>query len=307
MGWTAADLGDLTGLTAVVTGANSGLGFEATKQLVLHGATVIAGCRSLERGQVCLALPGPGSVDVRRLDLADLGSIADFAAGVVADYPTIDIGLNNAGVMAIPRTETADGFEMQLGTNHLGHFALTGRLLPSLLAAPAARIVSVSSGMHKVGRMDFTDLMGERKYQRWQAYSQSKLANLLFTYELQARLAGAGAAAIAVAAHPGYAATNLQSGHARATGRGLEERLMSVTNKIVAQSAADGALPELYAATAPGVMGGDYFGPSRLFESRGAPKLVQPTAAAKDPVSAARLWAESVRLTGVTYAELDRM
>ncbi|MFM2437782.1 MAG: hypothetical protein RLZ55_593 [Actinomycetota bacterium] len=307
MGWTSADIGDLSGLTVVVTGANSGLGFEATKQLVLHGARVVAGCRNLDRGQVCLALPGPGKVDLRQLDLADLGSITDFAAGVVADYPMLDIQLNNAGVMAIPRAETADGFEMQFGTNHLGHFALTGRLLPALLAAPAARVVTVSSGMHKVGRMNFEDLMGTRRYQRWQAYSQSKLANLLFTYELQARLAGAAAAAIAVAAHPGYAATNLQSGHARATGRGLEERIMSITNKIVAQSAADGALPELYAGTAPGVQGGDYFGPGGLFESRGAPTLVQPTAAAKDPVAAARLWAESERLTGVTFSELDQV
>ncbi|MFI0432294.1 MAG: oxidoreductase [Candidatus Nanopelagicales bacterium] len=306
MGWTSADIGDLTGITVVVTGANSGLGFEATKQLVLHGAQVVAACRSLERGQVCLALPGPGSVDLRELDLADLGSIADFAAGVVADYPVLDVLLNNAGVMALPRSETADGFEMQLGVNHLGHFALTGRLLPALLAAPAARIITVSSGAHKMGKMRFDDLMGTKSYQRWSAYGQAKLANLLFTYELQARLGGAGASAIAVAAHPGYADTNLQTAHAKAVGRGIEEKAATLMNKVLGQSAADGALPELYAATAPGVQGGDYYGPSRLFESRGAPKLVQPTAAAKDPVDAARLWAESERLTGVTYSELDR-
>ncbi len=305
MKWTVADISDQSGKTFVVTGANSGLGLEATKALVTHGATVVAACRNLDAGQVCLALPGPGEVDLRRLDLADLASVADFAAAVSTDYPTIDVLINNAGVMALPRAETVDGFERQFGTNHLGHFALTGRLLKPLLASPAARIVTVSSTAHRMGKMNFDDLMGEQNYQRWSAYGQSKLANLLFTAELQQRLAGAGARAIAVAAHPGYSDTNLQSAHARETGRGIEERFTGLMNKVMGQSADMGALPELFAAVAPGVSGGDYYGPDGFMESRGHPKLVTPNNRARDAADAARLWAESVRLTGVDYAELD--
>lgn len=305
MKWTAADITDQTGKTFVVTGANSGLGLEATKALVLHGATVVAACRNLTKGQVCAALPGPGRVDLRRLDLGDLGSIADFAAGVLNDYPDVDVLLNNAGVMALPQGTTVDGFERQFGTNHLGHFALTGQLLPALLAAPAARIVTVSSSAHRMGTMNFDDLQSEKSYKRWAVYGQSKLANLLFTLELQHRLAGAGARAIAVAAHPGYANTNLQRAHALETGSGLEERITGLMNKVMGQSAAMGVLPELYAAVAPGVKGGDYYGPDGFMEARGHPTLVQPTSKGKDTVDAARLWAASVKLTGVTYAALD--
>lgn len=305
MKWTAADIPDQSGKTFVVTGANSGLGLAATTALVAHGATVIAACRNLEKAAPLTALPGPGTVDLRRIDLADLASIAEFAAGVLADHPDLDVLLNNAGVMALPRSETADGFERQLGVNHLGHFALTGRLLPALLAAPAGRVVTVSSGAHKFGSMNFTDLMSERSYSRWRVYGQAKLANLLFTYELQEKLSAAGARAIAVAAHPGYADTNLQTAHAKEVGSGIEERLSTLGNKIFAQSAEQGALPELFAAVAQGVMGGDYYGPDGIAEMRGHPKLVRPTSAAKDPMAAARLWAESVRLTGVTYSQLD--
>lgn len=305
MKWTATDISDQTSKTFVITGANSGLGLEATKALVLRGATVIAACRNEAKGQVCLALPGPGQVDLRRLDLSDLSSVAQFADEVVRDYPTLDVLLNNAGVMALPRGTTVDGFERQFGTNHLGHFALTGQLLPALLAAPAARIVTVSSSAHRMGTMHFDDLQSEKSYKRWAVYGQSKLANLLFTLELQQRLAGAGARAIAVAAHPGYSATNLQFAHARETGSGIEERVSGLMNKVIGQSAAMGALPELYAAVAPGVRGGDYYGPDGFMESRGHPKLVQPTAKGKDTVDAARLWAASVALTGVTYAALD--
>ena len=305
MKWTTEDIGDLTGQTFVVTGANSGLGLETTKALVAHGALVVAACRDLAKGQACTLLGGDGSVDLRELDLADLASVRAFATGVLADYPQIDVLMNNAGVMAIPRGETADGFERQFGTNHLGHFALTGELLPALLAAPAARIVTTSSGAHKMGRMNFDDLQSKKSYRRWAVYGQSKLANLLFTLELQARLAGAGSAAIAVAAHPGFADTNLQSAHAKATGRALEERFMGLVNKVMAQPAEMGALPQLFAATSPSVRGGDYIGPDGFAESRGYPKVVHPNERAQDVVDAARLWAESVRLTGVDYAELD--
>lgn len=304
MKWTAANIGDLTGRVIVVTGANSGLGFEATKALTLHGATVVAACRDTAKGAVCAALPGPGRADVRELDLADLASVAAFADGVQADYPQVDVLLNNAGVMALPRGETVDGFERQFGTNHLGHFALTGRLLPALLAAPNARVVTVSSSAHRMGRMNFADLQSERRYRRWSVYGQSKLANLLFTYELQSRFTHAGVSAIAVAAHPGYSNTNLQSAHARATGSAWERRITDVANSVLGQSAEDGALPELYAAVAPGVHGGDYYGPDGFMETRGHPTLVQPIDRARDMGDAARLWAVSVTLTGVDYHEL---
>ncbi len=304
MKWTAANIGDLTGRVIVVTGANSGLGFEATKALTLHGATVVAACRDTAKGAVCAALPGPGRADVRELDLADLASVAAFADGVQADYPQVDVLLNNAGVMALPRGETVDGFERQFGTNHLGHFALTGRLLPALLAAPNARVVTVSSSAHRMGRMNFADLQSERRYRRWSVYGQSKLANLLFTYELQSRFTHAGVSAIAVAAHPGYSNTNLQSAHARATGSAWERRITDVANSVLGQSAEDGALPELYAAVAPGVHGGDYYGPDGFMETRGHPTLVQPIDRARDMGDAARLWAASVTLTGVDYHEL---
>ena len=303
--WTADDIGDLTGQTIVVTGANSGLGLESTRALVEHGALVVAACRDLAKGQACTLLRGSGSVDLRELDLADLSSVERFAEGVLADYPQIAVLMNNAGVMALPRSETADGFERQFGTNHLGHFALTGRLLPALLAAPAARVVTTSSGAHKMGKMNFDDLQSRRSYRRWAVYGQSKLANLLFTLELQARLSGIGAAAIAVAAHPGFSDTNLQSAHAKAKGSRIEESLNGVVNKVVAQSAQRGALPQLYAATSPAVRGGEYFGPDGFMEIRGYPTVVQPNGRAQDTVDAARLWAESVRLTGVDYAELD--
>lgn len=303
--WTEDDIGDLTGETIVVTGANSGLGLESTRALVEHGALVVAACRDLAKGQACTLLRGSGSVDLRELDLADLGSVKRFADGLLTDYPQLSVLMNNAGVMALPQGETADGFERQFGTNHLGHFALTGRLLPALLAAPAARVVTTSSGAHKMGKMNFEDLQSRQHYRRWSVYGQSKLANLLFTLELQARLSGIGSAAIAVAAHPGFSNTNLQSGHAKATGSRIEESINGVVNRVVSQSAQMGALPQLYAATSPAVRGGEYIGPDGFLEMRGYPKVVQPNNRGKDTVDAARLWAESVRLTGVDYAELD--
>lgn len=300
MKWTSADIGDQTGKVVLITGANSGLGLESARALVARGATVIAGCRDEERARAALQLPGPGSVDVRKLDLADLSSVREFAAQVSADYPGINVLMNNAGVMAIPRSETADGFEQQLGVNHLGHFALTGLLLDRVLDT-GGRVVTVSSSAHRMGTMNFEDLHSRRKYQRWTAYGQSKLANLLFTLELQKRLTAADASTLALTAHPGFSATNLQFAHANMTNSRLERIVMGATNKVLAQSAEEGAWPQLYAAVAPGLRGGEFIGPSGLFESRGHPKVVQPNDRAKDDATAARLWDESTAATGVTY------
>lgn len=300
MKWTSADIGDQAGQVVVITGANSGLGLESTRALVSQGATVIAGCRDELRARAALDLSGPGSVDVRRLDLADLASIREFAAGVGTDYPAINVLMNNAGVMAIPRSETVDGFEQQLGVNHMGHFALTGLLLEQVMSA-AGRVVTVSSSAHRMGTMNFDDLHSRDKYQRWSAYGQSKLANLLFTLELQRRLDAAGASTMALTAHPGFSATNLQFAHANMTNSRLERVFMSATNKVLAQSPDAGAWPQLYAAVAPGLRGGEFIGPSGLFESRGHPKVVQPNDRAKDVAAAERLWQESTAATGVTY------
>ena len=307
--WTAQDIPDQQGRVAVVTGANSGLGLVTARELAKAGARVIMACRNAERGAaaekaVREAAPG-ADVTVEPLDLASLASIRDFAARLGSTG--IDVLVNNAGVMAIPRAETADGFEMQFGTNHLGHFALTGLLLPSILGRENSRVVNVSSGAHKPGRINFDDLMGQRSYRKWRTYSQSKLANLLFTYELQRRLEATDATTISVAAHPGYAATNLQGVGPKLDGNKLSGFLMSFGNRVFAQSDEDGALPQLYAATAPGVEGGQYYGPSRFFEQHGPPKLVDSTKASKDLAVAARLWDESEKLTGVSYSALSEL
>jgi len=301
--WTAGDIPDQTGRTALVTGANSGLGFATSAALAGKGARVLMACRSPERAEAALErlrtrVPG-AAVELVALDLASLASVHQAADDAAARTARLDLLVCNAGVMAVPRGHTADGFETQLGTNHLGHFALTGRLLPLLLAAPAPRVVVVSSGAHRAGRITFDDLMGERSYGRWKAYGQSKLANLLFVLELAHRATAAGLPLVAAAAHPGYAATGLQSGQ----GARLLERLMQVGNAVLAQSAEAGALPSLYAATATDVRSGDYYGPS-LAELRGAPKKVGRSAAARDDAVARQLWQESERLTGVTYDAL---
>jgi NAD(P)-dependent dehydrogenase (short-subunit alcohol dehydrogenase family) len=280
-GWTAQDIPDQAGRRVVVTGANSGIGFEAARELAAHGARVIVACRDLTKGAEAAARM-TGDVELRRLDLADLASVREFAAGV--DGP-LDLLVNNAGVMAPPRRTTADGFELQIGTNHLGHFALTGLLLGNLLAGDEPRVVTVSSGAHRIGRIDFDDLQSERRYFRWGAYGQSKLANLLFAFELQRR---AGLSLLSVAAHPGYAATNLQG------------RSLAVFNLLVAQSAAMGALPTLYAATAD-IPPAAYVGPGGPGELRGPPALVSASGAARDEAAAARLWEVSERLTGVAF------
>ncbi|HEU4675363.1 MAG TPA: oxidoreductase [Motilibacteraceae bacterium] len=309
MSWSATDIPDQTGRTVVVTGANSGLGYHASAELARRGARVVMACRDAGRGAEALArlrtVAPTAPVVVEPLDLASLASVRDFSDRLSEQFPDgIDVLLNNAGVMATPPRKTADGFELQLGTNHLGHFALTGLVLPLLLRRPGARVVTVSSQAHRMGRIDFSDLMSERKYQKWRAYGQSKLANLLFAFELARRAEAAGLDLKSVAAHPGYANTNLQAVGPRMAGNSLMEKLTGVANVLFGQPAADGALPELYAATMPDVRTGEFFGPSGFAETRGTPKRVASSAAAQDLLVAERLWAESERLTGVTYEAL---
>lgn len=286
--WTASDIPDQTGRTFVVTGANSGLGKEAAIALGATGAHVVLACRTTAKAEPVAAQIGE-QAEIRQLDLADLASVRKFAEST----DKVDVLINNAGVMALPKRRTADGFEMQIGTNHLGHFALTGLLLDRI----TDRVVTLSSFMHKTGTIDPDDLNWERRrYDRWRAYGQSKLANLLFTYELDRRLNAAGSAVKAVAAHPGYAATELQA-HTES----IQDRVMALSNRVFAQSAAMGALPELYAATAAEVTGGRYYGPGGLAEQRGYPKKVHSNAKSRDEAMAARLWELSEELTGVSY------
>jgi NAD(P)-dependent dehydrogenase (short-subunit alcohol dehydrogenase family) len=304
--WTAKDIPDQTGRVVVITGANSGLGYITARELASRGARVALACRSEVRGREAVArlvaeVPD-AAIELRSLDMADLASIRRFADGVQASYPALDLLVNNAGVMAIPRRQTADGFEMQLGTNHLGHFALTGLLLPMLVNQPGARVVTVSSNAHKPGSIDFDDIMHERSYRRWKVYSDSKLANLLFAFELQRRLSAIDAPLISVAAHPGTAATNLVKPGAE--GNPVKQLVMSVGVRVVGQSEAQGALPQLYAATSPDARGGEYYGPNGIAENRGYPKRVDSTAASKNTETATRLWSLSEDLTGVTYDAL---
>ncbi|MCX7706476.1 MAG: oxidoreductase, partial [Anaerolineae bacterium] len=300
--WVETQIPPQQGKVALITGANSGLGFEAARLLAAKGARVILAVRDVTKGEraatdIRRGVPA-ADLAVLRLDLASLVSIRSAATEVLRAEDRLDMLINNAGVMAIPRRLTADGFEMQFGVNHLGHFALTGLLLPLLLRTPAARVVTVSSGAHVLGRIHFDDLHGERRYHPWAAYAQSKLANLLFAYELQRRLAAAGQRTISVAAHPGYAATNLQRVGPEMSGSKLGGWLMAASNRLLAQSAAMGALPEVYAATSPDVQGGDFIGPDGALGQRGFPKKVRSSARSYDLVAAARLWAVSEALTG---------
>lgn len=315
--WTPAELPDLSGHRAVVTGANSGLGLHTALELARHGAHVVMACRDPRRGdrslgQVRRQAPG-ASVELRPLDLADLASVRAFAEGTAEHAGRVDILVNNAGIMAVPRATTADGFELQFGTNHLGHFALTGLLLAALgrgsVLGGAARVVTVSSALHRSGRIHRDDLMGERSYARWRAYGQSKLANLLFTHELQRRAEAAGFDLASLAAHPGYADTNLQHVGPGLAGSGLRGRmegaLASLGNRLFAQSAAHGAWPSLRAAGDPQARGGEFYGPGGFAEQRGHPKVVTSSAAAHDEDDARWLWERSAELTGVTFAELS--
>ena len=279
--WTAADLPDLGGRTVIITGANSGIGLITARELARVGAHVVLAVRDQTRGRTAAASI-PGSTEVRPLDLADLASVRAFADDWDGD---VDVLINNAGVMAIPERRTVDGFEMQFATNHLGHFALTNLLLPYV----TDRVVTVSSSAHRMGRIVIDDLSWERRrYRAWAAYGQSKLANLLFTLELTRRLTAAGSPVRAYAAHPGYAATNLQA-H---TGNPISSAVMAIANRVVAQSAAQGALPTLFAATQD-LPSGSYIGPDGFQETRGHPTLVGRSAAATDLETAAALWTAS--------------
>jgi NAD(P)-dependent dehydrogenase (short-subunit alcohol dehydrogenase family) len=299
--WTAEQMPDQAGRTAVVTGANSGLGLVAARELARAGADVVLACRNTEKGEAAaqsIAAAAPGAkVEVEALDLSSLASVRAFAERFGAAHEGLDLLINNAGVMAPPRRQTADGFELQFGTNHLGHFALTGLLLGGMQGREDARVVTVSSSAHKLGRIRFDDLQGERRYFRWTAYCQSKLANVLFARELDRRLRAAGSTVASLAAHPGYSATNLQS----AAPPLLDRLVMVVSNRLIAQSAEMGALPELYAATRPNLDGGLFIGPDGFEEQRGYPKVVRPVRAGRDEATAARLWEVSEELTGSGY------
>jgi NAD(P)-dependent dehydrogenase (short-subunit alcohol dehydrogenase family) len=304
-GWSAENIPDQSGRVAVVTGANSGIGYATARELARRGARVLLACRSEARGvgardRMVGEVPG-ADVEFAHLDLGDLASVREFTA--TYPYDRLDLLVNNAGVMALPYGTTADGFETQFGTNHLGHFALTGLLLPTLLATPGARVVTVSSTMHALANIDIGDLNSERRYRRWVAYARSKTANLLFVHELARRLAAHGSDVIAAAAHPGYAATNLQAAGPKMAGRRAAERFMGIGNRFFAQSADAGALPTLYAATAPDVTPDSFTGPS-LGGWRGAPAPSWRAPWSRDDRASQLLWTASEELTGVTYDAL---
>lgn len=302
--WNTSHIADQTGRSAVVTGANSGLGYATARELARHGARVLLACRNEARGMAALDrlrsdVP-TAEAEFRPLDLADLSSVRDFAAALDDfDGDRLDLLINNAGVMALPYRTTADGFEMQFGTNHLGHFALTGLLLPKLLATPGARVVTVSSMLHALADLDFTDLNSARSYRRWIAYSRSKGANLLFTHELSRRLAAAGSQVVAATAHPGYASTNLMTAGVRMEGRTSAERIIGFGTGLVAQSPDGGALGTLCAATAPHMRPNSFIGPRNGL--RGAPVQSFRAPWTRKDANGERLWAASEEFTGVHY------
>jgi NAD(P)-dependent dehydrogenase (short-subunit alcohol dehydrogenase family) len=295
--WTFDDIPDQTGRTAIVTGANTGIGLETARMLALKGASVVLACRNPEKGKAALerilAEKPAGSPTLEALDLSDLDSVTAFAKAFSSTHDRLDLLIDNAGVMVPPLGRTKQGFELQFGTNHLGHAALTARLLPTLLHTPGARVVVVSSGVHHSGRIDFDDLNWERRsYSAWQAYAQSKLANLLFALELQRRLAASGSDVRVTAAHPGWTATDLQrtAGFAR------------LFNPLFAMKPADGALPTLRAATDPDAAAGSYWGPSHFFEMHGPPVSARVSGRGGAPeATAARLWDETEKLVGVRF------
>jgi NAD(P)-dependent dehydrogenase (short-subunit alcohol dehydrogenase family) len=299
--WTVERIPGQSGRLAVVTGANSGLGLVTARELARAGAQVVLACRNMQKGESALrecegAVSG-AKPSLEELDLASLDSVRAFAERFRARHDGLDLLINNAGVMATPRRRTADGFELQFGTNHLGHFALTGLLIEQMEGREDARVVTLSSWAHHTGRIAFDNLSGDRRYFRWRAYGQSKLANLLFALELDRRLRAAGSTVKSLAAHPGYASTNLQFAGPPL----LDRAVMHVGNRVIAQSDEMGALPTLYAATEPGLDGGTFAGPDGFFEQRGHPKPVSPSSAARDEDVARRLWEVSERLTGVRF------
>ena len=295
MDWTPNDMPPQRARTAIVTGSNCGIGFHAAAHLARSGAHVVLACRNETKAKAAQnrireACPA-ASVAVSLLDLTELSSIHAFAERTRADHPTIDLLINNAGVMIPPYGTTADGFELQFGTNHLGHFALTGLLLPCLMNAEAGRVVTVASNAHRFGRIDFADPNHRRRYIRWEAYGQSKLANLLFAFELNRRLGRRAASLTSVAAHPGFASTNIVR----------ESVWMPAVSPLFGQSSDAGSWPTLRAATDPDAEGGSYWGPKWFFQLWGPPVRVQSTRAATDEAAARRLWTLSEELTGVAY------
>lgn len=303
--WTTKDMPDLTGKVVIVTGANSGLGLESTKELAAKGATVVMACRNLKKAEQAKAevlqqVPN-AKLDIMKLDNASLDSVRAFAEAFKAKYDRLDILLNNAGLMAIPRRETADNFEMQLGVNHLAHFALTGLLLDVITKTPGARIHSTSSSAAFNGKINFDDLMGKENYSRWAAYGQSKLANVLFATELNRRLKSAGHDTIANSSHPGLVMTNLQSNSLQQSGAPFGERVLyKIAAPLLAQDITMGVLPQLHAATAPNAKGGVFYGP-KTFRLRGYPAEQHANDAVKDQETLKRFWEISEQLTGVTY------
>ena len=293
--WTAENIPDLTGKVAIVTGANSGIGYEMARALARKQAMVILACRNQDKGKAAIrqiAQENPAAkTELMPLDLSDLAAVRRFAAEFARHYQRLDLLINNAGIMQIPFGKTADGFELQFGTNHLGHFALTGLLLDFIIRTPQARVITGCSYGHRFGKIDFDHLQGEKDYDRQRAYAQSKLANILFTYELQRHFERAGVDAISVAAHPGWTITNLQA----------HWRMIRMLNPFIGQKPKMGALPTLYAATAPDVRGGDYYGPNGWQGLRGYPTKILSSDHSYDPVVAARLWTVSEALTGVRY------
>jgi len=293
--WNTENIPDLTGKIAIVTGANSGIGYEMARALACKEATVILACRNKDKGEAAvrqIAQEYPeAKAELMQLDLSDLASVRCFADEFASCYDRLDIIINNAGIMRTPFGKTADDFELQFATNHLGHFALTGLLLDIIIRTPQARVITVSSGGHRFGEINFDNLNGEKDYNAGGAYSQSKLANLLFTYELQRRFEDAGVDTIAVAAHPGWTVTNLQ----------VHWRMLQVLNPFIGQKPEMGALPALYAAIALDVQGGDYYGPQGWQELRGYPTKVRSSDSSYDTAVAAKLWTVSEDLTGVRY------
>lgn len=300
MAWSEADIPDLNDKLFVVTGANSGIGWEAARMLGEHGARVIMACRTVSKGEEAAAKirekAAGAKLTVMALDLADLDSVKAFAQGLRSSHGAIAGLINNAGIMAIPYQKTAQGFEMQLGTNHFGHFALTGLLIEQI----EGRVVTVSSGVHRIGAFDWTDLNWERGYSEWPAYGRSKLANLFFAFELDRRLKARGSKTLSLACHPGHAATNLQHVAPKQTGSVFDSAMMTLGNTFLAQPAAWGALPTVYAAVAPGLGGGEYVGP-RVLQVWGSPSVQSTSANARDPQAWAQLWDASEKRTGVTF------
>ncbi len=294
--WTADNIPDQTGRTALITGSNNGIGFEAAKALALKNAHVTLAVRNMEKGEAAksaiLNQSSSAHVEVSYLDLASLESVANFANGFLVDHSTLDLLINNAGIMIPPYSKTKDGFESQMGTNHLGHFALTAKLYDLIDQTTDSRIVNISSGAHKAGNLNFDDLHWEnRRYTAWRAYGDSKIANLYFTFELKRRIEKSGSSIKVAAAHPGYAATGLQ-----------KSAFLKFMNILVAQSAQMGALPTLMAATDPNIKSGDYVGASRFMEMRGYPKKVYASKLAHDEKTALQLWEVSEALTGTTLS-----